>query len=209
MLNCNRILLTGGNGLLGTELQKHLRCDAPSHDRFDITEPIMYPHDYYDLIIHCAGYTDVRKAEIDKKSCYEANVRGTENLARYFSETPFVYISSEYARNPVNFYGETKRAGEMAVEAYCYNYFIMRTLFKIRPFPYEKAFFDQYTQGDYVDVIAKLIVKEIMDWNHRSKMKYIGTGRKTILQLAEQTKPTIAGCSARLVEGVTLPLDYE
>ena len=205
------ILLTGGSGRLGTELQKHIRCDAPNSTKLNIlNESDIW--DYYgvDLVIHAAGYTNVVKAETDKEKCFLVNAEGTINLLKVFDTTPFVYISSEYAHHPVNYYAETKRVGELTVQAYSSKYLIIRTLFKERPFPYDFAFFDQYTQGDYVDVIAELIAKAINEWDRKTcKTIYVGTGRKSILKLAEQTKPTIAGCSARLVKGVTLPLDYE
>ena len=33
-----RILLTGGSGILGTELQKHRKYIVPSHNEMDITD---------------------------------------------------------------------------------------------------------------------------------------------------------------------------
>lgn len=200
-----RILLTGGSGLLGRELQKHIKVDAPSHSELDITRPIKKGN--YDLVIHSAAYTDVLKAETDRINCFDINVMGTINLLHAYWDTPFVFISSEYAHKPVNYYSETKRAGEMAVEALSLHYLIIRTLFKPNPFPHEKAFFDSWTQGDYVDVIAPLIVKALTTIDNSTI--YVGTGRKTILELAMRTKPTIAATSTLLVKGVTLPTDYE
>ncbi len=207
------ILLTGGSGLLGTELQKYIKCYAPSHKKLNINSRLSCARlalvKKFKLIIHGAAYTNVEKAEIEKEKCFKTNVEGTMNLLVVFPNTPFVYISSEYAYKPVNFYAETKRAGEMAVEAYAKHHLIIRTLFKPKPFPYEKAFYNQYTQGDYVDVIAPLIVKEIKKWDKKtSKTVYVGTGRKTILELAERTKPTIPACSVDEVKNVRLPKDY-
>lgn len=201
-----KILLTGGSGLLGAELQKLLKVDAPSHDELDITQPIKSAQ--YDLIIHAAAYTDVTGAETHKKACFDTNVMGTINLLRAYPTTPFVYISSEYAHKPVNYYSETKRAAEMAVEAYASRYLIIRTLFKASPFPYARAFYNQYTMGDYVDVIAPLIVNSISNWRFKSETIYVGTGRKTMLELAMRTVPLIPATSTLLVEGVKLPTDY-
>lgn len=202
-----RILLTGGSGLLGTEIQKYLRVDAPPHELLDITQPIKKGD--YDLIIHAAAYTEVQQAETSKRACFDVNVQGTINLLNVYHNIPFLYISSEYAHKPMNFYSETKRVGEMAVEAYASNYLIIRTLFKPRPFPHNKAFYNQFTMGDYVDVIAKLILEELAAWNFKSKRIYVGTGRKTILELAMQTKPSIPAMSVTEVKGVALPTDYE
>ena len=202
----NYNILTGGSGLLGKKLQKYTTCLAPSHTELDITKPETLKGDP-DFIIHCAAYTDVTKAETDKKGCFDVNVMGTVNLLKAYPNAIFIYISSEYANKPVNYYSETKRAGELAVEAMAKTYLIIRTLFKPNPFPYTKAFYDQYTQGDYVDVIAPLIAKEIKTFIPNRTI-YVGTGRKTMLELAQVSKPHIPATSVRLVKGVKLPNDY-
>lgn len=201
-----KILLTGGSGLLGTELQKHLEVHAPTHEELDITN-IKSVLDY-DLIIHAAAYTDVVKAQTDRKNCMKVNITGVCNLLEVYPTTPFVYISSEYARHPVNFYSFTKAIGEKMVEMLSSHHLIIRTLFKPNPFPWEKAFNDQWTQGDYVDIIAPLIIEEITKWNKKtSKVIYVGTGRKTMYDLAKRTKPNVLECSINDID-VKLPNDY-
>ena len=69
------ILLTGGSGLLGTELQKYLDCDIPTKEELDITKEIRWPTNY-SLIVHCAAYTDVVKAEKEPDKCYDVNFFG-------------------------------------------------------------------------------------------------------------------------------------
>lgn len=71
------------------------------------------------------------------------------------------------------------------------NYLIIRTLFKPNPWPFKYAFADQMTQGDYVDVIAPLIAKEIKKWDLKSKVIYVGTGRKSMFDLAKRTKKDV------------------
>ena len=198
-----KILLTGGNGLLGQELKKHIRCYAPSHKEFDITKNIIFTS--YDLIIHAAAYTDVQKAETEKLECFNTNVYGTLHLLNNFPKTPFVYISSDYAHKPVNFYSLTKSLAEQLVMTHP-NYLIIRTLFKPNPYPFDKAFVDQYTQGDYVDVIAPLIAQEIINWNKKSKLIYIGTGRKTMYELALKTR-AVDGNSVKDMK-IKIPCDY-
>jgi dTDP-4-dehydrorhamnose reductase len=156
-------------------------------------------------IIHCAAYTNVLKAETDKQECYKVNVEGTYNLiyANKNKACRFIYISTEYIYEPVNFYTYTKMWAEEIVKRFCPNHLIIRTLFKERPFQYDYAFYDQYTNGDYVDVIAPAIVTEIMNGT-RGTMD-IGTGKKTIIELARQSKPDINGISVNDVIGVKLP----
>ncbi len=183
-----------------------LKADRPSHDELDITKPIVPKP--YDLIVHAAAYTDVQGAEINKLSCFQTNVYGTLNLLTAYPNTPFVFISSEYAFKPINFYSLTKYMAEKVVETVP-NYMIIRTLFKATPWPYEKAFVDQWTQGDSVDVIAPLIDKEIANWDRKGKkLIYVGTGRKRIYDIAIKSKPGVTPNSIKEMK-VPIPSDYE
>ena len=147
------ILLTGGSGLLGRELRKHLKCYAPSSAEFDILRPPDVPHGV-SMIVHAAAYTDVARAEVEREEAYGLNVIGTLNMA--LSGLPLVYISTEYVfdglrggydeydePSPVNVYARTKYLGErMARRAV--RWLVIRTLFKPRPFEHPRAVTDQY-----------------------------------------------------------------
>ena len=196
--------MTGGSGLLGLEIQKHIGVFAPSSKEFDILYPGNIDREY-DTVIHSAAYTDVTKAETDRKRCFDVNVNGTANMLKLFPDAYFVYISTEYCNKPVNFYSYTKLWGEDLVKKHK-NYLIIRTLFKPNPFPYEYAFIDQYTQGDYVDVIAPMIIKEIIAGSHGTIT--LGTGRKNMFHLARRTRPDIKGIMVDDIKGVKLPKDY-
>lgn len=198
-----RVLLTGGSGLLASHMT--IEADRPSHQELDITKPIKPGQ--YDLIIHAAAYTGVAEAETERRACYDTNVTGTFNMLEAYPNTPFVFISSEYAHKPVNFYSVTKSLGEQMVMTHPHH-LIIRTLFKPRPFPFEYAFRDQVTQGDYVDVIAELIEATIADWDRTSKLMYIGTGRKTMLELALQTRLDVKENSVKDIKSVKIPADY-
>lgn len=199
-----KVLMTGGSGLLAKYLK--IEADRPTHQELNIAEDIIKPQEC-DLIIHCAAYTDVVKAESDKFKCFRTNVFGTLNLLEAYPQTPFVYISSEYAHKPVNFYSTTKSLAEQLVMNHP-QHLIIRTLFKPRPWPYDKAFQDQWTLGDYVDVIAEKIEKEISEWDRQSKMIYVGTGRKTMYELAKETKPDVVPNSIKEMP-VKIPSDYK
>jgi len=209
----NNILLTGGSGLLGTELKKYLSCHSPPSSKLNVVveQTPSEPSDYWNLIIHAAAYTDVTNAEKLKEQCFNVNVKGTMNMLKGYIGVPFVYISSEYAYNPVNYYSETKLAGETVVKAMAKKYLIIRTLFKPYPYPFERAFTDQMTQGDDVVVIAKLIAKAIKRWNRESKTIYVGTGRKTLFELAKKSRPDVKPNTTvewSKVTGVKYPTDY-
>lgn len=208
----SRILLTGGSGLLAHYLRGEFDFDAPPSSVLDITK-FETIKGQYDLIIHCAAYTDVVKAEKEPSKCFNVNVIGTLNMLNAFPGVPFVYISSEYANNPVNFYSWTKLAGELSVIASRRRHLIIRTLFKPVPFPFDKAFGDQWTQGDEITIIAPLIAGAIIAWNdiwmrRSSETIYIGTGRKRIIDIARKSNPNVGECSVDDIKDVVLPKDY-
>ena len=206
-----KILFTGGSGLLGTHLIPLLQeagheIIAPSHSDFDLKNTTS--RQLVDMIVHAGAYTNVDKAEEEPAECYEVNVTGTYNLLKNNTMIAFVYISSEFAKNPVNFYSKTKLEAEEVVKKLAEKYLIIRTLFKERPFKHDRAFTDQYTQGDYVDVIAPLIAGVILsDWKKAGSIFYVGTGRKTMFDLAKQTKPDVKPMSIKEMK-VARPADY-
>lgn len=197
------ILLTGGSGLLGKHLAPLINnCIAPSHLEFDILNPKLDAN--IDFIIHCAGYTDVNKAEEEKRECYKLNVEGTKNIIKWSCEkTPILYISTDSVfdgkkgmykesdiPNPCNFYSITKLLAEHCLRE-CDH--IIRTSFKERPWKYDYAFIDQFSSCDYVDVIAKMISDLINNHSIVSlpKIIHIGTERKSSYELAQKTKQDV------------------
>ncbi len=187
-----KILVTGGSGRLCAELKKHLEADYKGIEDFDFIYNI--PNEKYDLVIHTGAYTDVQKAEKEIKKCFDTNVVGTYNLVEAYKDTPFIYISTEYANKPLGVYALSKQLGEEVVKTHP-NYFILRTSFKPTPFPFPYAYEDQYTQGDYVDVIAEklaeLIGKIYWDDPLPCATGYLGTGRKTMFEMAKRTRPDV------------------
>jgi len=150
----NMILLTGGNGQLGTELRhlldekglNYVSTDAQEMDITDEKATLAFIQELKPTVIyHCAAYTAVDKAEDEGKELDEKiNVNGTENVAKAAKVVgaKFVYISTDYVfdgtkkegvyketdtPNPQNEYGRTKLLGEQAVKDLLDEYFIIRT----------------------------------------------------------------------------------
>jgi dTDP-4-dehydrorhamnose reductase len=183
-----RTLVTGGKGRLATALKPYLEAYYFDKDEFDVT--YICNRTDWDLVVHLAAYTLVDKAETEREECFKTNVYGTYALLDRVRNTPIVFMSTEHVNAP-GVYFESKLAGEIMVRNLASPYLIIRTLFKPSPWPWEYAFTDQMTQGDYLEVIAPLIAKEIKEWNRESKTVYVGTGRKSIFELAKRTKPDV------------------
>lgn len=211
-----KILVTGGTGRLAFELKKHLEADYVGIENFDFIYQV--PKGEYDLILHLGAYTDVQKAEKESKKCFDTNVVGTYNLVEAYRDTPFIYISTEYANKPLGVYALSKQLGEEVVKTHS-NYLILRTSFKPTPFPFPYAYEDQYTQGDYVDIIAELLAQtarfrtDFFGSVLGNKTEYLGTGRKTMFEMAQRTRPDVLPNKVddynEKIGKVLIPHDYQ
>jgi dTDP-4-dehydrorhamnose reductase len=88
--------------------------------------------------------------------------------------------------HPVNKYAWSKLGGECAVRLYD-DSLILRTTFGPVPFPYDKAFVDQWTSRESVDVIAGLMAA-LVDRGVRG-IVHVGGGRKTVYDYAVSLDP--------------------
>ena len=150
------ILVTGANGQLGHEMQRVAKSSnhnyiftdvADGYEKLDITnlEDIrnMVKKNDVDIIVNCAAYTNVDKAESDYDTANLINNTAAGNLATAMKEVggTLIHISTDYvfqgdrntpcqedwATNPLGVYGKTKLAGEKAIEATGCNHIIIRT----------------------------------------------------------------------------------
>jgi len=221
------ILLTGGEGRLGTELRALLPgVVAPLEAEMDITRPEQVDARLDaarpDVLVHAAAYTDVAGAETDRATCWRVNVDGTRNVVRAAAarDVFLVHISTDYVFEGTsggyreddppgparNYYALTKLVAE-AVARLCRPHLVIRTSFRPRTWPYPTAFTDVHTSQDYVDVIAPeiaLAIRRCRDVG--SDTLHIATERKSAYELARRRRPEVRPAS-KLEAKVELPDD--
>ncbi len=145
------ILVTGANGQLGTEIRvinhKKGRYFFTDIDELDITNKgaiiEFVKENHIQIIINCAAYTQVDKAENEMDKADLINHKAVKNLAEVCTlyNIFLIHISTDYVfdgqknlpykeidtTNPLSVYGKTKLAGEKAVKNICNAYLIIRT----------------------------------------------------------------------------------
>ena len=146
------ILVTGANGQLGREMQR-LSAVSPNNYTFtdvaelDVTDAgavrQAVAQTRAEVIVNCAAYTNVERAEEDEEAADRLNRGAAENLARAAEANgaTLIHVSTDYvfdgtghrpytedmATSPLGAYGRTKLAGEEAVKASGCRYLILRT----------------------------------------------------------------------------------
>ena len=136
-----KVLVTGANGMLGQDLCPILEdCEfdviETDIDTMDITDKKSVEKvldDYEpDVVIHCAAYTNVDKAEDEENTARKIKTEGSANIAEICNkkDITLVYISTDYVFDgtkkgkylpndkpcPINAYGRTKLEGEEAIK---------------------------------------------------------------------------------------------
>ena len=147
-----RILLTGKNGQIGSELTKVLtqfgEVTATGRNEMDLSNPNQIRHTLRqispELIINAGAYTAVDKAESEPEVAQAVNGIAPEVLAEEAKKlgAVLVHYSTDYTyrgemRNspyvesdssaPISVYGKTKLEGDLAIERSGVSYLIFRT----------------------------------------------------------------------------------
>lgn len=148
-----KILLTGSNGQLGTEIYKQLKnndkynvipTDRHNLNILDFNEVDKFISDVNpDVVINCAAHTAVDLCETDIDNAYKINALGPRNIAITCEkiQAKFVQVSTDYVFDgtgnrpyreddttcPNSIYGTSKLMGEKFTKEFCSKYFIVRT----------------------------------------------------------------------------------
>ena len=139
-----KILVIGANGQLGKSVQK-IVSSAKQNNEFvfvgrgelDLSQEESIAsylnNNKFDIIINCAAYTAVDKAEKEQELANQVNYLAVKQLAEITNkqQAKLMHISTDYVfdgeserpyietdeTNPINIYGKTKLAGEKAIQA--------------------------------------------------------------------------------------------
>lgn len=146
------ILLVGNNGMLARDLEPRLKSAGYNVTGIDIDELDITKSGDVNLcmesrcpgvVINCAAYTAVDKAESETELAFKVNKNGPENLAVACSKLniPLIHISTDYVFNgtatvpyreddkvdPMSVYGKSKWEGEEAIRNCLKTHLIIRT----------------------------------------------------------------------------------
>lgn len=165
-----RPLVLGANGQLGRALSRRLGPDALAYDhrQLDVTAPdltVRLQAANPDIVINCAAYTAVDRAESDPDLAFAVNGTAPGVIAKYCAsaEIPLIHYSTDYVYSgsgvrpwvetdtpaPINQYGASKLAGDRAIAACGGRWLILRTSWV----------YDE-NGGNFMNSILRLAAKE-------------------------------------------------
>ena len=147
------ILVTGANGQLGNEMRIVSKGSSDHYIFTDVAELDITKLDAVrkcvtdnkiNVIVNCAGYTNVEKAEDEIEIAELINVQAVKHLAQVCkkNDATLIHISTDYvfggnngntprkedeAANPTGVYGKTKLQGEEAIKEVGCKHIIIRT----------------------------------------------------------------------------------
>lgn len=238
-----RILVTGGTGQLGLELRRILpSAEYPTRKQLNLADTqsllMFLKNNKYDLVINCAAYTNVDRAQEEQTECSALNVLAPKILSMHTSR--IIHFSSDYVFNgkasnpycesdktsPLNFYGETKLLGEEAVLCVNPNAMIIRTswlysktfgnnFFKtIRKLTQERSVlnvvFDQIGAPTNAQDLAKLVANNLIEHNPGGIFHYSNEGKASWYDFAmEINKKFPTECLINPIESSCYPTKAE
>jgi len=230
-----KLLLIGGSGSLGTEIQKQIKklglnifVDAPSHKELNICNIktiLPYIQKKYDKIMLLAGEKNQTVIELDSYYALRTNIQGISNVVEALqicdSFTQLIYISTGYVYKgnsryhkeddgvfPCNKYAWSKLGGECAVRMLDEKqYLIIRCEFSKQPWHRDWAYTDQYTSREEIEVITYKICKLII--KEAIGTYNIGGKRKSVYQYAKSLGKGKKIVKYKMKDFIKIPLPHD
>ena len=145
-----KVAIIGANGQLGTDIVKAFADEeviALTQSDIEISDIDSVQRAFEgiqpDVVVNTAAFLNVDLCEKERAKAFLVNETGALNLARVLDKRniPLLHVSTDYvfdgtkkrpyeeidAPNPLNVYGESKLAGERAIQANCSRHYIVRT----------------------------------------------------------------------------------
>jgi dTDP-4-dehydrorhamnose reductase len=179
-----KLLVTGGNGQLGWELAQRSSAQYEIHAltraQLDITDrqqvAAIITELQPDIVINTAAYTAVDKAEQESEQAFAINHKGAEIIAEACAQAnrPLLHLSTDYVFNgeqrepyhetdmisPINKYGASKWAGEIAVRGLWDQHIILRVsgVFSVHGHNFVKTILRLAQERETLRIVADQII---------------------------------------------------
>lgn len=230
-----KIMITGADGQLGTELQRALGkedlfpVDIEELDITDFDAVIKEVNRFGpDLIIHAAAFTDVDGAELNRDLAYKVNAAGTQNLAiaARGAGAVILYVSTDFVFdglkgtayqefddvNPVSVYGRSKLAGERYVQSLTNTHYICRTawLYGRHGHNFVKTMLKLGEEKQTIKVVDDQVGSPTNAADLADKLAEVGlSGRFGIYHTTNTGETSWFGFAAKIFELAGLPVELE
>lgn len=204
----SNILVTGGSGHLGKELNRLVDGVFLSSQELNVKNDVQVKKIFEEhkpkICFHMAAETDLELCEREKQHAYEVNVVGTRNVTEecikhgtylIFPSTDYVfdgekgdYTEEDYP-NPINYYALTKLLGELEVKR-ADKYLITRGTMKERGrWRHQKAPKDMYESLLHHDEYAKIMFA--LAKKDATGLYHLGDGRYSVYEWASEFDPNV------------------
>lgn len=211
------ILVTGADGQLGRSLRRLGAAGANRYTFTDVAELDITDADAvrrqfgehrYDVVINCAAYTNVERAEAEEEAADRLNRLAVRHLAQAAAAAgaTLIHISTDYvfdghastpyteeaAPGPLNAYGRTKLAGEEEIAASGCRALIFRTAWLYSEFGgnFLKTMLRLTAEKEHINVVADQIGTPTYAGDLALALFSIVEGATTPAARASTTSPT-------------------
>ncbi len=229
-----RLLITGGLGLLGKEIARvfegYVGIRTTDREEWDVTDPAACRREVEgfrpDVVIHCAAWTAVDRAEGEPERTRILNVEGTHNVARACREagalmvtfgTDYVFDGAssrpyreEDPANPLSVYGKTKWAAEQALREEGGDHLLVRTQWLFGPAGknFIRTILEKARQGETLRVASDQVGCPTYSRDLAVAVRnLLGAGARGTVHFSSEGETSWFGLARHVLERSGLPAD--